>query len=261
MFQGTITAPLLHCDTKMNTCDANELHHFKHFSSTWWDERGPFRVLHTITPLRVAFIKEMAGVYFRIPEATPKPFQGLRILDVGCGGGILCEPLARLGATVVGIDPLEENIGHAKAHGTAMGLSITYLAHALEALPREFHSFDIVIASEIIEHVKNPDDFLKMCTERLRPGGGLVVTTFNKTLKSYLLGIVVAEYLLKWAPPGTHSWEKFISPESLSQKLKPLGFNRQEIRGLQFFPLRGEWGFSPSTDVNYFLWGVGDMKE
>ncbi|MBI2707741.1 MAG: bifunctional 2-polyprenyl-6-hydroxyphenol methylase/3-demethylubiquinol 3-O-methyltransferase UbiG [Proteobacteria bacterium] len=240
----------------MNTRDPLELAHFKNMSSTWWDEKGPLRLLHRITPQRVAFIKEKVGVYFRIPEDSLKPFHGLRILDVGCGGGILCEPLARLGAEVTGIDPLEENIALAKAHAKAMDLSITYLSHTIEELPQNLSSFDVIIASEIIEHVKDQDGFLKACVDRLSPDGGLVVTTFNKTLKSYVLGIIAAEYILNWAPRGTHSWEKFISPEVLSQKLKTLGLGLQEITGLRFSPLSGEWGFSSSTDVNYFLWGA-----
>jgi 2-polyprenyl-6-hydroxyphenyl methylase/3-demethylubiquinone-9 3-methyltransferase len=196
------------------------------------------------------------GVYFRIREVALKPFQGLRILDVGCGGGILCEPLARLGAEVTGIDPLEDNITLARAHAEAMGLSITYLAHAIEELPQTLPPFDVIIASEIIEHVADPDGFLKACVVRLNWGGGLVVTTFNKTLKSYVLGIVAAEYILNWAPRGTHSWEKFISPEILSEKLRDLGLGSQETTGLCFSPLRGEWRLSPSTDVNYFLWAA-----
>lgn len=245
----------------MNTRDPLELAHFQNLSSTWWDEKGPFRLLHKITPQRLAFIKEKVGVHFQLSEDSLKPFKGLRILDVGCGGGILCEPLTRLGAEVTGIDPLEDNIDLAKAHAEAMGLSITYLAHSIEELPQTLHSFDVIIASEIIEHVKDPDGFLKACVDRLSPDGGLVVTTFNKTLKSYVLGIVAAEYILNWAPRGTHSWEKFISPEALSQKLKTLGLGVQEITGLRFFALTGEWSLSSSTDVNYFLWGARKRLE
>ncbi len=240
----------------MNTRDPAELAHFQTLSSTWWDEAGPLRLLHAITPQRVAFIKEKAGVHFRLPEESPKPFQGLRILDIGCGGGILCEPLARLGADVTGLDPLKDTIACAQDHAAAMGLSITYLAYPIEDLPAECGSFDLIIASEIIEHVTDPDGFLKACAERLSPTGGLVVTTFNKTVKSYVLGILAAEYVLNWAPRGTHSWEKFIPPEVLSQQLKDLGFGVQEITGLCFSPLRGEWELSPSMDVNYFLWAA-----
>ncbi|HUX78991.1 MAG TPA: bifunctional 2-polyprenyl-6-hydroxyphenol methylase/3-demethylubiquinol 3-O-methyltransferase UbiG [Alphaproteobacteria bacterium] len=240
----------------LNTRDTAELIHFKSLSSTWWDGQGPFRILHAITPLRVAFMKENIGVNFHLPDTSPKPFEGLRILDVGCGGGLLCEPLARLGAEVVGIDPVEENILIAKNHAESMGLPIKYLALAIEDLPNTLPPFDVVVASEIIEHVADPDGFLDACVSHLSPKGGMVVTTFNKTLKSYLLGIIAAEYVLGWAPKGTHSWEKFIAPQDLSLKLKELGLGNQEITGLQFSPLTGDWRFSSSTDVNYFLWAA-----
>jgi len=242
----------------MNSRNFKELHHFQSLSSTWWDKKGPFRLLHEITPLRMAFIKEKAGVHFRIREDGLKPLQDLRILDVGCGGGILCEPLARLGADVTGIDPLEGNIVLAKAHADAMGLSITYLPCAIEELPEDLPLFDVVIASEVIEHVDEPEAFLKACVSRLASRGGMVVTTFNKTVKSYLLGILAAEYILKWAPLGTHSWDKFISPHILSQNLKANGLLTQEIIGLQFSPLTKNWHFSPSLEVNYFLWAGRD---
>ncbi len=240
----------------LNTRDMAELAHFKSLSSTWWDEEGPFRILHAITPLRMSFIKENVGVHFRLSEISPKPFKGLRILDVGCGGGLLCEPLARLGAEVTGIDPLAENILIAKNHAERMDLSIAYLACAVEDLPPELPPFDVIVASEIIEHVADPDGFLEACVTHLCPQGGLVVTTFNKTLKSYLLGIIAAEYVLKWAPRGTHSWKKFITPQDLSQKLKDFGLENQNITGLHFSPIIGSWHLSPSTGVNYFLWAA-----
>lgn len=238
----------------LNTRDTAELDHFKSLSSTWWDEGGPFRVLHAITPLRMAFLKENVCIHFHLPEISPKPLEGLRILDVGCGGGLLCEPLARLGAEVTGIDPLEENILIAKNHAKAMELPITYLDCAIEDLPRDLPSFDVVVASEIIEHVADPNGFLEACASHLSLKGGMVVTTLNKTFKSYLLGILAAEYVLGWAPRGTHSWEKFVRPQDLSQKLKALGLGNQDITGLHFSPLTGDWRLSPSTDVNYFLW-------
>jgi 2-polyprenyl-6-hydroxyphenyl methylase/3-demethylubiquinone-9 3-methyltransferase len=240
----------------INTCDTSELNHFKELSSTWWDEKGPFRVLHEITPLRIEFIKENVGIHFRCSENTLAPLTGLRILDVGCGGGLLCEPLARLGATVIGIDPVEENIIVAKTRAETLGLPITYYPYAIENLPKDLPLFDVIIASEIIEHVSNPDVFLKECLTYLAPKGGIVVTTLNRTLKSYLFGILAAEYLLKWAPRGTHSWEKFITPEELSRKLSSFGLGDQELTGLQFSPLTGEWHLSPSAEVNYFMWAA-----
>ena len=240
----------------LDTRNIVEINHFKHFSSSWWDEVGPLRVLHAITPFRMAFIKEKIEVHFQRPEISRKSLEGLKILDVGCGGGLLCEPLARLGAEVVGIDPLEENISIAKVRAEAMNLSIQYFSCAIEDLPQDFPLFDVIIASEVVEHVDNPDGFLKRCVEHLSPQGGMVVTTFNKTLKSYLLGIIAAEYILKWAPRGTHSWEKFIPPQDLSRRLSSLGLTHQEITGLHFSPLTGDWHLSPSTDVNYFMWAA-----
>ncbi|MBY0501276.1 MAG: bifunctional 2-polyprenyl-6-hydroxyphenol methylase/3-demethylubiquinol 3-O-methyltransferase UbiG [Alphaproteobacteria bacterium] len=239
---------------KLNTKNQIEINHFRNLSSTWWNEAGPFRILHAINPLRLTFIKEKIGVQFRIPENAIKPFKDLRILDVGCGGGLLCEPLARLGADVTGIDPVFENIVVAKEHAHEMGLSITYFPCAIEDLTEDIPLFDVIIASEIIEHVDEPNEFLKSCVEHLSERGGMVVTTLNKTLKSYFFGVFVAEYILKWAPQGTHRWNKFIPPDELSQKLSILGLSNQDITGLGFSPLLREWSLVPSTDINYFLW-------
>jgi 2-polyprenyl-6-hydroxyphenyl methylase/3-demethylubiquinone-9 3-methyltransferase len=202
----------------------------------------------------MAFIKEKVGLHFKIPENALKPFQGLRILDVGCGGGILCEPLARLGAEVVGIDPVEESIEVARNHAAQMNLSPTYLPYSVEDLPEDLPLFDVIIASEIIEHVPDPHHFIEACTAHLKPSGGMFLSTFNKTLKSYLLGIVAAEYVLGWAPRGTHSWDQFISPQDLSRLLSSRGLGQQELSGVAFSPFKREWAFSSSTDVNYFLW-------
>lgn len=242
-----------------NQYDSKELSHFKNLSSHWWEEKGPFEQLHAITPLRMAYLKEKVGVHFRRSENDPNPFQGLRVLDVGCGGGILCEPLARLGADVTGIDPVDENIQNAKAHAEGMGLSITYLPCGVEDLSLDFPLFDVVIASEIIEHVTDQESFLKSCVARLKPGGGVFITTLNKTLKSYFLGILAAEYVLKFAPKGTHSWDKFISPQDLSRMLLSLGLGNQDIVGLTYSLLKGGWGFSALTDVNYFLWAIREL--
>lgn len=229
----------------MNTQDPHELAHFKRLSSTWWDEKGPFQLLHAMTPLRVSFILEKAA----------RPLHGLRILDVGCGGGILCEPLARLGADVVGIDAVEENIRVAQDHGQALGLSIRYFAKAIEDLPPDLGPFDLVIASEILEHVTEPRHFLKACADQLHEHGSLYITTLNQTLKSYLFGILAAEYILGWAPRGTHTWGKFIPPHRLTVMLKEIGFRAQSLQGVRLSPLSKTWHFSSSREINYFLWG------
>ncbi len=239
----------------MNTRDPLELEHFNKLSATWWDEAGPFQLLHRMTPLRMAFLLERATSYFDLPENSPTPLQGLRILDVGCGGGLLCEPLARLGADVVGIDPVEDHLSVARAHAEAIGLSISYLPCAIEDLPSDLEGFDLVVASEIIEHVVDVDGFLHACAEKVGDHGALMVTTLNQTLKSYVFGILAAEYLLKWAPPGTHAWDKFLPPPILSRKLKALGLTTQYTQGVRLSPLSKTWHFSSSMDINYFLWG------
>lgn len=238
----------------LNTRNEAELEHFKAHSATWWDEGGPFKVLHDITPLRMAFIKERVCVHFNIKEENSFPLKGLRILDVGCGGGLLCEPLARLGAKVTGIDPVKENINVAKVHAKEMGLKTTYLDCAVEDLPSDTPPFDVVIASEIIEHVNHPDAFLKACAARLTPQGGMIVTTFNRTFKSYILGIVGAEYIFRLAPVGTHTWEKFVTPEELSKKVAGFGLGSQEMTGIKFSPFTRCWEFTSSLGMNYFLW-------
>ena len=241
---------------KLNTRNQAELDHFKGHSATWWDERGPFFVLHALLPLRLAFIKEKVGVHFQAPDKSSLSLKGLRILDVGCGGGLLCEPLARLGADGTGIDPVKENILIAKRHAKDRGLKISYLPCAVEDLPANTSAFDVIVASEIIEHVDHPEEFLNTCVKHLAPHGGIFMTTLNKTLKSYILGIVAAEYILRWVPRGTHSWEKFIKPEDLVKMLKKLGFGIQEMAGVTFSLSTWRWEFTPSLDVNYFLWGA-----
>lgn len=240
--------------------DIDELSHFKNLSRHWWEGQGPFAQLHAINPFRLAFLKEKTGIHFGLLEHDLNPLQGLRILDVGCGGGLFCEPLARLGAEVVGIDPTQENITIAKAHAEGMGLPITYLPCDIEELPEDLLLFDVLIASEVIEHITDHESFLKACVARLKPHGGMMVTTFNKTLKSYLLGIIAAEYVLRWAPRGTHSWDKFRSPQDLSRTFSSLGLTNQHITGLSYSPLGG-WAFSSSTDVNYFLWASRDSSQ
>jgi len=272
----------------MNTRDPREIEHFQSLSNTWWDEGGPFRLLHAMTPLRMAFLTERIKLSFSgrggetpspqkkqteslsAPKKLPRgggaseerlPLKGLRILDVGCGGGLFCEPLSRLGAEVIGIDPVEENLKVAPQHAEEGGLSITYLPYAIEDMPVDFPKVDVVVASEILEHVENPEIFLRACAAHIKPGGGLFLSTLNKTLKSYVLGIVAAEHILKWAPCGTHSWEKFVPPHVLSKILQSLGFSYQEVQGLSLSPLTQRWRFSPSLSINYFVWATRSQGE
>lgn len=238
----------------MDTRDFSELIHFKGLRDEWWNPNGSFKVLHQVTPCRLLFLKEHVGRYFSLAVQERQPFQRLRILDIGCGGGLLSEPLARLGAEVLGIDPVEDALVCARAHAHESHLVISYLPCTIETLPPEEGLFDVIVASEVLEHVNHPHEFLRACKDRLKPKGGLFLSTFNKTLKSYLFGILGAEYILKWAPHGTHRWEKFISPENLTGQLMDLGFSHQEMRGLSFSPFRREWSLSSALDINYFVW-------
>ncbi len=232
--------------------DAEELRRFGQLAAEWWDERGKLRALHAINPARLAFIVEEVRQWR--PEQGPafRPLDGLNAADIGCGGGILSEPLTRLGASVTGIDPIEESVGVAKAHAQGMGLSITYRAATAEDLAREGLVFDALVASEVVEHVADVSSFLRTCRSLCKPGGLLILSTLNRTAKSYGLAIVAAERILGLVPPGTHDWKKFIKPEEMDRALEEAGFKRVSLSGIVFNPLSGAWGLS-ATDlsVNY----------
>jgi 2-polyprenyl-6-hydroxyphenyl methylase/3-demethylubiquinone-9 3-methyltransferase len=226
--------------------DKAEAVHFENLAKEWWSENGKFRALHAFNPARLKFITaELGGV---------TGFNGLTVLDIGCGGGILSEPLARLGAAVTGIDPVEASIQAAKAHAAQSGLTITYRAALAEDLAAEGAVFDAVIASEVIEHVIGPQEFLLTCRRILRPGGALIVSTLNRTARSYALAIVAAERVLGLIPRGTHQWNKFIKPEEMRGMLSRAQFRPLKLEGIVFSPLAREWALSKtSTAVNYIL--------
>lgn len=215
----------------------------KTFASQWWDEEGPFKILHQLAPLRLGWMLSL------IPPG-PKPLQGWRILDIGCGGGLIAEPLARLGAQVTGIDEVPEAIAAARQH--AGNLPIDYIITALETYTSP-ELFDGIVALEVIEHVKSPLAFLTRCAQLLKPGGRLWGSTLNRTGASYLLGIVAAEYVLRWVPRGTHQWSAFITPAEITDMLKCLSFLPPVFQGLSFHPLRANWALSQNTEVNYFF--------
>jgi 2-polyprenyl-6-hydroxyphenyl methylase/3-demethylubiquinone-9 3-methyltransferase len=235
--------------TSPTTLNSNESKHFQKFAHAWWEESGPFSILHKINPTRIAFIlealrseRDLNGLH---------PLKGLRILDVGCGGGLLCEPLTRLGATVVGIDAVHENIETAQKHAIANGLSIDYQTSTIESF--QSVPFDVVIALEIIEHVDNPQLFLNHCNRLTQMNGCLILSTLNQTLFSAALGIFAAENILGWVPKGTHSWSKFIRPRHLQQLLFDLNFEHQVYKGLSFMPISGQWSLSDNLDINYLV--------
>jgi 2-polyprenyl-6-hydroxyphenyl methylase / 3-demethylubiquinone-9 3-methyltransferase len=232
--------------------DAEELKRFEKLSHEWWDERGKLRALHAINPARLAFIAGETRKWRPGQGTGFRPLLGLSVIDIGCGGGILSEPLCRLGASVTGIDPIEETVRVAKAHARETGLSINYRAAAAEEVAREGEHFDAVIASEVIEHVADVGSFLKTCRSLCKPGGLFILSTLNRTAKAYGLAIVAAERVLGLVPAGTHDWKKFIKPEELEAALAESGFRRITFSGIVFNPLRASWELSQTDlSVNY----------
>ena len=240
------------------TLDAAEVARFGRIAAEWWDPNGKFKPLHQLGPARMSFIRDRIsdGLALSPDPATTRPFKGLRVLDIGCGGGLVAQPLARLGAEVTAIDPSPETIAAAESHARGQGLSIEYRAIRAETLLDEGATFDAVTCLEVVEHVPDVPAFLAVVEKLVRPGGVLVLSTLNRTLKSYLLAIVGAEYVLRWLPVGTHEWSKFVTPEELGRHVEALGLASVSTRGLVYEPLRDVWSLSKDTDVNYLLAAV-----
>jgi 2-polyprenyl-6-hydroxyphenyl methylase/3-demethylubiquinone-9 3-methyltransferase len=241
--------------TGASTIDEAEIARFSALAETWWDPRGKMAVLHKFNPVRLAYIRDAACRRF---ERDPKQLaclEGLGILDIGCGGGILCEPLARLGAAVTGADPAEKNIAAAKVHAEQGGLSIDYRATTAEALADAGERFDIVLAMEVVEHVADVKLFVARCAEMVKPGGLMIAATINRTMKSFALAIVGAEYVLRWLPRGTHSWDKFVTPDELEIAMERAGIRTTDERGVIYNLLADRWELSTDTDVNYMVLG------
>lgn len=235
----------------MSTINSQEISHFSKDAGHWWDENGPFKPLHRLNPVRIGYIKEQICAHYDLDQNTLKPFTGLSILDIGCGGGLVCEPLARLGAKVTGADADPVAIEVATQHAADSGLKIKYENKPAEELKTKF---DVVLALEIIEHVDNPNAFVAACEKLLKPGGLIIFSTLNRTPKSYALGIIAAEYILGWVPKGTHSWKKFIQPSELTRFSRAANLKPNNIKGLIFNPLSGDFQMSDTDiDVNYFL--------
>jgi 2-polyprenyl-6-hydroxyphenyl methylase / 3-demethylubiquinone-9 3-methyltransferase len=234
--------------------DAAEVEQFSKQAHLWWDEKGPFAPLHKFNPTRVAYIRDTALGRFERSFTSLKPFEGLSLLDVGCGGGLLSEPMARIGFAVTGLDASDKNIGTASLHAKMSGLEITYLSQTVEQL--ESHNgplFDVVLCMEVIEHVADPEAFLQACARRLKPGGMMVCATLNRTLKAFALAIVGAEYVLSWLPKGTHDWNKFLKPEALSGFLAPTPLEVHSTLGITYNPLSDRWALSDDVSVNYMM--------
>ena len=234
---------------KINTINKEEIEKFSQIAEEWWDPTGKFKPLHKFNPVRISYIKENIINTFKI-KRDEKILKGIKILDIGCGGGLLSEPMARLGAEVVGIDASKKNIDIAKLHAKKSNLKIKYFC----ASPENFKSdikFDVILNMEIIEHVDDVDLFLKSCTKLLKKNGLMFIATLNKTLKSYLFAIIGAEYILRWLPIGTHEWEKFIKPEELINITKKCNLTLDDLSGVKFNLISDEWNISNDKSVNY----------
>ena len=233
--------------------DAAEVGQFARQAGSWWDTKGPFRPLHQIGPVRLQFIRDAALQHFSLSKGGLKPLRGLTVLDIGCGGGLISEPLARMGAEVTGIDPAPENIQVAADHAASQGLTINYQAVTAEQVVETDQTFDMVTCLEVVEHVPEPADFVFTISKLVRPGGLLIMSTINRTPKAYALAIVGAEYILRWVPTGTHQWDKFVRPDELRRFFLAAGMKEKERQGVVYNPLRDRWALSADTDVNYMI--------
>ncbi|QQM30357.1 bifunctional 2-polyprenyl-6-hydroxyphenol methylase/3-demethylubiquinol 3-O-methyltransferase UbiG [Martelella lutilitoris] len=240
-------------NAEKTTIDDSQVEWFSKMAAEWWDPTGKFKPLHKFNPVRISYIREKACAHFARDEKSARPLAGLRILDVGCGGGLLAEPLTRMGASVTGIDPAEKNIGIASTHAAESGLEIDYRATTAEALAEAGETFDIVLNMEVVEHVSDVDFFLTTCASLVRPGGMMFVATINRTLKAGALAIFAAERVLRWLPPGTHQYEKLVRPEEVEKPLKAAGMDIIERQGVFYSVLTDSWNRSKDTDVNYMV--------
>lgn len=243
--------------TNAKSVDPAEIANFSAMAEEWWDENGKFRPLHKFNPIRICFIRDAVIEHFAIDmttnDAKLKPFAGLKLLDIGCGGGLLSEPMARMGATVTAADAGEKNIHIASLHAEKMGLDIDYRCSTAEALADSGEQFDVILNMEVIEHVADLEGFMQACGKLLKPGGIMFVATLNRTAKSYALAIVGAEYILRWLPKGTHNWKKFLRPSEVARLVRNLGLEVKKLVGATYNPLKDDWHLSKDLSVNYLM--------
>ena len=234
------------------TVDPAEIAKFEAMAAEWWDVNGKFKPLHMLNPCRLDYITRQIAAEFGRDLAQDAPFEGLRILDIGCGGGLLCEPMARLGATIVGADAAERNIPVAKVHAEQAGLDIDYRFTTAEAMAEAGEQFDVVLNMEVVEHVADPLAYLTACQQLLKPGGLQICSTLNRNPKSYLMAIIGAEHIMRWLPKGTHEWSKFITPDELFELLTTSGMTPVDRKGFVFNPISWSWSISEKDlSVNY----------
>ena len=241
---------------KTNTINKEEIEKFSKIADEWWNPNGKFKPLHKFNPIRISYIKDNISNFFKIKNKE-KPLENVKILDIGCGGGLLSEPMKRLGAEVVGIDASNKNIQVAKIHAKKNKLDIKYFCASPENFETE-KKFDVILNMEIIEHVDDVDFFLKSCSNLLKKDGIMFIATLNKTLKSYIFAIIGAEYIMRWLPIGTHDWEKFIKPDYLVDTLKKYNLSLSKIDGMKFNLIKDEWSISSDNSVNYISLFVKD---
>lgn len=236
-----------------STVDADEIGRFATQANAWWDPDGSFRMLHRINPVRLEFIRERLLAHFGYSPNALRPFMGRSLLDIGCGGGLVSESMTRLGFRVTAIDASADAIEAARTHAHAVGLTIDYRIAAVESLAEAGESFDAVLALEIIEHVSDAEAFLASIGALIRPGGVFVGATLNRSMRSFMLAIIGAEHILRWLPPGTHDWNKFLRPSEFVLGLRRNGLSAIHIAGIIYNPLRAEWSLSPDLSVNYMV--------
>ena len=238
--------------TATTTVDPSEIAKFEAMAAEWWDPNGKFKPLHMLNPCRLDYLTSQIAEEFDRDLGQNRPFDGLRLLDIGCGGGLLCEPMARLGATVVGVDAGGGNIPVAQAHARQSGLTIDYRHTTAEAMAEAGEAFDVVLNMEVVEHVADPLAYLAACQRLLNPGGLHLCSTINRTAKSFAAAIVGAEYVMRWLPRGTHDWARFITPDELYDLLRKAGFDPVDRKGFQFNPVSWRWSLSDrDLSVNY----------
>jgi 2-polyprenyl-6-hydroxyphenyl methylase/3-demethylubiquinone-9 3-methyltransferase len=233
-----------------DTVNQDEIRHFAKDSSHWWDESGPFKPLHRLNPVRMSYIRSQICAHFKIEDKGFRPFETLSVLDIGCGGGLASESMARMGAKVSGIDADDNAIQVAREHAKMSDLDINYQCVAAETIAEKF---DVVLALEIIEHVDQPEIFVQTCLDRCKDGGIVIFSTLNRTPASFALGIVAAEYVLRWVPQGTHQWKKFVKPSELSKMIRNAQGKPLDLHGLRYDIKKNVFELSPNTDINYFM--------